>query len=86
MKIYLKKLLFKASHRGTKEMDIILGNFAINKLEEMNNIELNLFEELLDLPDPDIYKWITNKSKNKIPKKFKHLIIDISRMQTYDYR
>ncbi|MFL2833948.1 MAG: succinate dehydrogenase assembly factor 2 [Alphaproteobacteria bacterium] len=80
MKIYLKKLLFKASHRGTKEMDIILGNYAANSLEKMSVNELNLFEELLELPDPDIYKWITNKSKHEIPKKFKDLITDISRM------
>jgi antitoxin CptB len=80
MKIYLKKLLFKASHRGTKEMDIILGNYAANRLEKMSVNELNLFEELLELPDPDIYKWITNKSKYEIPKKFKDLITDISRM------
>jgi antitoxin CptB len=80
MKIYLKKLLFKASHRGTKEMDIILGNYAANSLEKMSVNELNLFEELLELPDPDIYKWITNKSNYEIPKKFKDLITDISRM------
>ena len=80
MKIYLKKLLYKASHRGTKELDIILGNYATNKLENMSDTELNLFEEFLELPDPDIYKWITNKSKHEIPKKFKDLITDISRM------
>lgn len=80
MKIYLKKLLFKASHRGTKEMDIILGNYAANRLEKMLVSQLNLFEELLELPDPDIYKWITNKSNYEIPKKFKDLITDISRM------
>ena len=41
MEIYLKKLLFKASHRGTKEMDIILGNFAKKNLESMD-IDLSL--------------------------------------------
>ena len=53
MEIYLKKLLFKASHRGTKEMDIILGNFAKTNLETMDIDNLKLFEELLELPDPD---------------------------------
>ena len=46
MEIYLKKLLFKASHRGTKEMDIILGSFAENNLETMNEENLKLFEEI----------------------------------------
>ena len=59
MEIYLKKLLFKASHRGTKEMDIILGNFAKKNLDSMNSDNLKLFEELLEVPDPDLYKWLS---------------------------
>ena len=61
MEIYLKKLLFKASHRGTKEMDIILGNFAKKNLDTMNTDNLKLFEELLEVPDPDLYKWFSEK-------------------------
>ena len=69
MEIYLKKLLFKASHRGTKEMDIILGKFAKKNLDSMNTDDLKLFEELLEVPDPDLYKWFTSDNIS-IPKKF----------------
>ena len=78
MEIYLKKLLFKASHRGTKEMDIILGNFAKKNLESMDIVNLKLFEELLEIPDPDLYKWFTSEDIN-IPKKFLDLVKEISK-------
>jgi|TARA_Y200000002_G_scaffold296688_1_gene251276 antitoxin CptB len=78
MEIYLKKLLFKASHRGTKEMDIILGNFAKKNLESMDIDNLKLFEELLEIPDPDLYKWFTSEDIN-IPEKFLDLVKEISK-------
>lgn len=78
MEIYLKKLLFKASHRGTKEMDIILGNFANKNLESMDIDNLKLFEELLEIPDPDLYKWFTSEDIN-IPEKFLDLVKEISK-------
>jgi antitoxin CptB len=78
MEIYLKKLFFKASHRGTKEMDIILGNFAKKNLESMDIDNLKLFEELLEIPDPDLYKWFTSEDIN-IPEKFLDLVKEISK-------
>ena len=78
MEIYLKKLLFKASHRGTKEMDIILGSFAEKNLETMNEENLKLFEEILEIPDPDLYKWFTSEDVS-IPEKYTALIKEISK-------
>ena len=78
MEIYLKKLLFKASHRGTKEMDIILGNFAKKNLDTMNTDNLKLFEELLEVPDPDLYKWFASDDIS-IPEKFLNLVKEISK-------
>ena len=77
MENYLKKLLFKASHRGTKEMDIILGKFAETNLETLDSENLKIFEELLEIPDPDLYKWFTDESI-KIPEKYSKLIKKIS--------
>ena len=74
MKIYLKKLFFKASHRGTKEMDIILGTFANKQLESMTKNDLALFDELLDISDPELYKWLTSDNEEIIPEKFRYLI------------
>lgn len=62
-----KKLIFRAGHRGTKEMDILLGGFAIVFLPQYDESKLFLFEELLNCPDPDIYNWITGQEPLNIP-------------------
>ena len=41
--IIRKKILFRSWHRGTKEMDHILGNFVKNNINKLNNFELNEF-------------------------------------------
>jgi len=52
-----KRVIYRASHRGTKEMDLVLGRFAAANVERMDDGELNVFEELLALPDPDLNRW-----------------------------
>ena len=53
-----RRALYRATHRGTKEMDWILGRFARAELPAMNADELAVFETLLSLPDPDIENWV----------------------------
>jgi antitoxin CptB len=57
----LKRLRYRAWHRGTREMDLILGTFADRHLEAMGAGELAAFEALLDAPDPDLYRWIVGE-------------------------
>ncbi len=52
-----KRAIYRASHRGTKEMDLILGRFAAAHVEHMDDCELDVFEQLLALPDPDLNRW-----------------------------
>lgn len=54
-----KMLLFRAWHRGTKEMDLVLGGFADAELEILTNSELDDLEQLMTAPDPEIYKWLS---------------------------
>lgn len=54
----LRKLSFRASHRGLKELDLILGRFAEAHLADMNEAELDQFEQLLDTPDPQVLAWV----------------------------
>lgn len=60
--ILIKKLLYKSLHRGCKETDLILGNFATSFINEMEMDELLAFEEILKQNDADIYDWVTGKS------------------------
>ena len=57
-----KKLLWRASHRGIREMDILMGGFAKSRLADMSEMELNAFEALIELPDQDMLSWITGEA------------------------
>ena len=49
---------YRAWHRGTKEMDIIMGRFADSALETMSADEMSEFEILIDVSDPLLFSWI----------------------------
>ena len=53
-----KRARYRAAHRGTKEMDVLLGRFAEAEVDKMDDKELNAFEEFLTLHDPDIENWL----------------------------
>lgn len=50
-----KRLLFRCWHRGTREMDIILGRFADANIGSLSDDEIADLERLIELPDPDLY-------------------------------
>lgn len=56
-----KQLIFRSWHRGTREMDLIMGSFAEKHVPGMDWEELKLYEEVLHTPDPDVYDWITGQ-------------------------
>jgi len=55
-----KRALFRATHRGTMEMDWLLGRYAEARLDEMDARALEHFEVFLELPDPDLQHMIMN--------------------------
>lgn len=57
-----KKLLFRAWHRGIKEMDIVLGTFADAHLALLSDEELDILEHLMAAPDRDLFKWISRET------------------------
>ncbi len=54
-----KRLLFRCWHRGTREMDLILGRFADTEIAALTDAELAELERLLEAPDPDLYAALT---------------------------
>jgi antitoxin CptB len=54
-----KRLLFRCWHRGTREMDLILGRFADAEIATLADAELDELERLLEIPDPDLYAALT---------------------------
>ena len=71
-----KRLIFRSEHRGTKEMDLIMGSFARKNVPEMNEEELAQYDEILKENDPNLYNWLTGKEDapaNVINEVFKRL-------------
>ncbi|MFB9267452.1 succinate dehydrogenase assembly factor 2 [Bradyrhizobium erythrophlei] len=54
-----KRLLFRCWHRGTREMDLILGRFADATIAGLSDQELGELERLIEVPDPDLYAALT---------------------------
>jgi antitoxin CptB len=52
-----RRAAYRACHRGTKEMDIIVGGYATAHLDGMSGEELGAFERFLALPDPLLTQW-----------------------------
>ena len=57
-----RRLLYRCWHRGTKETDLIMGPFADACIADLAEDELADFERLSDVPDPEIYAWVTGES------------------------
>ncbi len=53
-----KRALFRSRHRGTAEMDLMLGGFAEAHLETFDDPMLTVFEALLQRSDSEIVAWI----------------------------
>ena len=72
-----KKILYCSGHRGTKEMDLLLGNFVKKYVNLLNKDELCELESLLNIDDEVLYKWYLKNeetnliSENSITKKLK---------------
>ncbi len=62
LEIRRKRLKFRSWRRGTKEMDLLVGSFADRYLASMTAAELDLFEPLLDLPEPVLYAWVIGRT------------------------
>jgi antitoxin CptB len=56
-----RRLLFRCWHRGTREMDLIMGRFADTHIGTLSEAELEAYEGLTDVPEPDLYAWITGE-------------------------
>jgi antitoxin CptB len=58
----LKRLKFRAWHRGFREADLILGPFADTHAAALSAEQLEAFEALLEQPDQDLYEWIVERA------------------------
>ena len=72
IKVVRKRLSIRSWRRGTKELDLILGQFSDKNLTELKKSELDLYEQFLSNDDYLIYNWLFGKEDS--PEIFKSLI------------
>ena len=70
-KILKKQIIYRSTHRGSKEMDLLLGNFVKKHIDKLTDIELNDLAKLLFVEDEIIYKWYFKKNSNDVIPKTK---------------
>ncbi len=56
-----RRILFRATHRGTHETDILVGGFVAARLDQFTDAELDAVEEVMELPDADLADWLTGR-------------------------
>ena len=58
-----RKLLFRAWHRGMREVDLIMGRFADAVVEQLSERELDEFERLIEVPDRELLAWVIGEAE-----------------------
>ena len=75
-----KKIIYRSSYRGTKEMDILLSSFVKDVINHLDNNELENLFNLLNIDDDNLYKFKqgikteVQINENRISKMFKDYI------------
>ena len=75
-----KRIIYRSSYRGTKEMDILLSSFVKDVINHLDNDELENLFNLLNIDDDNLYKFKqgikteVQINENRISKMFKDYI------------
>ncbi len=56
-----RRLLYRATHRGTKENDLLIGGFVSRHIALLSQTEIESLEDLLELPETDLADWLTGR-------------------------
>ncbi len=56
-----RRLLFRSTHRGTFENDLMIGGFVRACVAGLTDTELDALESVMDLPDTDLADWLTGR-------------------------
>tara|TARA_B100001123_G_C14830207_1_gene835839 strand:- start:49 stop:303 length:255 start_codon:yes stop_codon:yes gene_type:complete len=69
--ILKKQIIYRSIHRGTKEMDLLLGNFVKKHINEFNDAELLDLKKLIYMDDEVIFDWYLKRNQNDVIPKTK---------------
>ena len=75
-----KKIIYRSSYRGTKEMDSLLGSFSEKYVNILNEEDLVCLSKLIDIDDENLYKYkqglktTVKFNNNKVNKLFRNFV------------
>jgi antitoxin CptB len=58
LEVRRRRLLFRAWHRGMREVDLITGRFADAHIANLSEADVEEFERLMDVAEPDLLAWV----------------------------
>lgn len=56
-----RRLLFRATHRGTQETDRLVGGFVAARIDAWTEAEITALEAVMELPDVDLADWLMGR-------------------------
>ncbi len=56
-----RRLLFRSTHRGTHETDLLIGGYVSPRIDSFTESELDALEEVMELPDVDLADWLCGR-------------------------
>jgi antitoxin CptB len=77
----LKRLRFRAWHRGVKEADLLIGGFFDAHAQRWSDAEIDLFEEMLEEQDVDIMAWAMGTAA--VPERYEGTIMSALKILNY---
>lgn len=73
-----RRAAWRAAHRGTKELDLLVGRYADAHLHEMDEDALSRFEAFLAVNDPELQSWLLAPEASRSGE-FVDLVADVRR-------
>ena len=56
-----RRILFRATHRGTYENDILIGGYVRARIAAFTDADLDALEEVMEMPDAMLADWLTGR-------------------------
>jgi len=56
-----RRLLFRATHRGTFENDLMIGGFVQAHLASLSEADIAALEAVMEIPDTVLADWLTGR-------------------------
>ena len=65
---FKKQIIYRSTHRGSKEMDLLIGNFVKTNINFFNDLELQELNKIVHMEDEILQKWyFTKNNENLVP-------------------